>query len=139
MEFIVLAASQEKKRLGDRTAQTIVVTNPDKASKAPRILALAGVGIAFFIFTFLFVGTAMKSSDAYKVAVKEIEHNEEILKATGGIKGYGFMPTGSVNISNGNGQAQLQITVVGNEKDLKVSVYLAKEPNGEWKLIELTK
>ena len=139
VEFIVLAVSPEKKRLGDRTAKTIVVKNPNTASKTPRILALAGVGIAYAIFLFLFVGTAMKSSEAYKVAVREIERNEEILKETGGIKGYGFMPTGSVNISNGNGQAQLQITVVGNEKDLKVSVYLTKEPNGEWQLIELTK
>ncbi|WP_299680625.1 RDD family protein [uncultured Tenacibaculum sp.] len=139
VEFIVLASSQEKKRLGDKTAKTIVVKNPNKPSKLPRILALAGVGIAFYTFTFLFVGSAMKNSDAYKVAVQEIEQNQEILDETGGIKGYGMMPTGSVNISNGNGQAQLEIKVLGNEKDLNISVYLTKEPNGEWKLIEMNK
>lgn len=139
VEFIVLASSQEKKRLGDKTAKTIVVKNPNKPTKLPRILALIGVGVAFFAFTFLFVGTAMKNSEAYKVAVKEIEMNEEILQETGGIKGYGMMPTGSVNISNGHGQAQLGIKVLGNEKDLNVNAYLTKEPNGEWKLIELNK
>ena len=137
IEFIVLAVSQEKKRLGDKTAKTIVVQNPNKPTKLPRILVLVAIGIAFFTFTFLFAGSAMKNSDAYKVAIMEIEQNEEILSETGGIKGYGMMPTGNVNISNGNGQAQLKIKVLGNEKDLNVGVYLTKEPNGEWELIEL--
>ena len=46
-----------------------------KLPKLPRILslALAGVGIVFLTFTFLFAGTTMKNSDAYKVAIKEIE------------------------------------------------------------------
>ncbi|AUC81602.1 RDD family protein [Lacinutrix sp. Bg11-31] len=139
VEFIVLASSQEKKRLGDKTAKAIVVKNPNKPTKMPRILALVGIGIAFFTFTILFTGSAMKNSDAYKVAIIEIEQNEEILSEIGGIKDYGMMPTGSVNISNGYGEAQLEIKVLGNKKDLNVSVYLTKEPNGEWKLIELNK
>jgi hypothetical protein len=139
VEFIVLAANQDKKRLGDTVAKTIVVKNPSKPTKLPRVLALAGIGIAFFAFMFLFAGAAMKNSDAYKVAIKEIEKNQEILDETGGIKGYGFMPTGNVSISNGNGQAQLEIKVLGNEKDMSVNVYLTKEPNGEWILAELNK
>ena len=139
IEFIVLASSQEKKRLGDKTAKAIVVKNPNKPTKLPRILALAGIGITFFAFIFLFAGSAMKNSDAYKVAISEIEKNEEIISEIGGIKDYGMMPTGSVNISNGYGEAQLSIKVIGNEKDLNVWAYLTKEPNGEWKLIELNK
>ena len=81
----------------------------------------------------------MKNSEAYKVAVREIEQNQEILNETGGIKGYGIMPMGSVNISNGYGQAQLAIKVLGNDNNLNVSAYLTKEPNGEWELIELDK
>ncbi len=138
VEFIVLASSDEKKRLGDKTAKTTVVKNPNKPTKLPRILALVGVGITFFIFILLFIGTAMKNSDAYKVAVNEIESNQEILAKTGGINGYGMIPTGSMNISNGHGKAQLEIKVLGNDKDINVSVYLTKEPNGEWKLIEMS-
>jgi uncharacterized RDD family membrane protein YckC len=139
IEFIVLALNEEKKRLGDKTAKTIVVKNPNKPIKLPRILVLAGIGISFFTFTFLFAGSAMKNSVAYKVAIMEIEQNDEILSETGGIKGYGMMPTGNVSISNGNGQARLEIKILGNEKDLNVGVYLTKEPNGEWELIELNK
>ncbi|GGG97386.1 hypothetical protein GCM10011416_14210 [Polaribacter pacificus] len=139
VEFIVLASSEEKKRLGDKTANTIVIKNPNKPTKLLRVLALAGIGIAFFTFIFLFAGSAMKNSGAYKVAISQIEQNEEILSEIGGIKDYGMMPTGSVNISNGYGEAQLNIKVIGNEKDLNVVVYLTKEPNREWKLIELNK
>ncbi|MCL5246695.1 RDD family protein [Cellulophaga sp. 20_2_10] len=139
IEFIVLSSSPEKKRFGDKTAKAIVVKNPNKPKKLPRILALVGIGIAFFTFTFLFAGSAMKSSDAYKVAISKIEQNEEIVTEIGGIKKYGMMPTGSVSISNGYGEAQLEIKVIGNDKDLNVAVYLTKEPQGEWKLIELNK
>ena len=139
VEFIVLATSDQKKRLGDKVAKTVVVKIPNKPTKLPRILALIGVGVTFFVFVFLFAGSAMKNSDAYKVATKEIEQNKEIINETGGIKGYGMMPTGNVSISNGQGQAQFEIKVLGNTKDLNVSVYLEKEPNGQWKLIELQK
>jgi len=139
IEVLVFASNQEKRRLGDKVARTMVVDNPDKPKRLPRIFALVGVGVAFFVFTFLFAASAMKNSEAYKVAVDEIEMNEEILNETGGIKGYGMMPTGNVSISDGNGQAQLQINVLGNKKDLVVSVYLRKEQSGKWNLIELNK
>jgi uncharacterized RDD family membrane protein YckC len=139
VEFIALATNDQKKRLGDKVAKTIVVKNPNKPTKLPRILALIGVGVTFFVFVFLFAGSAMKNSDAYKVATKEIEQNKEIIAETGGIKGYGMIPTGNVSISNGQGQAQLEIKVLGYTKDLNVSVYLEKEPNGQWKLIEMEK
>jgi len=139
VEFIVLATNGQKKRLGDKVAKTVVVKNPNKPTKLPRILALIGVGVVFFVFVFFFAGSAMKNSEAYKVAISEIEKNEEILSETGGIKGSGMMPTGNVNISNGQGQAQLEIKVLGNTEDLNISVYLEKEPNGQWKLIEMQK
>ena len=139
VEFLVLAFSQEKKRLGDKTAKTIVFKNPIKPTKLPRILALVTVGLAFSAFVLLFVGAAMKSSDAYKLAIKEIEKNPEIRTETGRIKGYGMMPGGSINITNGYGEAQMDIEVLGKETDLSVGVYLTKKPNGEWKLIEMNK
>lgn len=139
VEFIVLCLDKDKRRLGDKAAGTIVVNNPNKSNRAPRILATIAVGTVFFAFTFLFAGSAMKSSDAYKVAVKEIEMNEEILNETGGIKGYGIMPTGSINIANDKGEARLQINVLGNKEDLIVNAFLTKEPDGQWELIEIIK
>jgi uncharacterized RDD family membrane protein YckC len=139
IEFIVLAANDQKKRLGDRVAKTVVVKNPNKPTLLLRISALIGVGVLFFVFIYFIVGSTIKNSDAYKVAISEIEKNEQIITETGGIKGYGMMPTGNINISNGQGQAQLKIRVLGNTKDLNVSVYLEKESNGQWELFEIQK
>ncbi|MDQ7960397.1 cytochrome c oxidase assembly factor Coa1 family protein [Flavobacterium lindanitolerans] len=131
-----MATSDQKKRLGDKIAKTIVVKNPDKPGQLPRILMLIGVGIAFFIFFIVFIGSMMKNSDAYKTAITEIEKSEEIRIQTGGIKGYGIMPTGNISVSNNEGQAQLEIKVLGNKNDMHVNVYLEKE-NGQWKVIEM--
>lgn len=139
IEFIILATSDNKKRLGDKIAKTIVLKTQNETIKAPRILALIGVGIVFFTFIFLFTASVMKKSDAYKVAIYEIEQNKEIVSESGGIIEYGMMPTGNINISNGYGEAQLKIKVIGNEKDLNIDVYLTKKPNGKWILIELNK
>lgn len=137
VEFIVLATSDQKKRLGDKIAKTVVVKNPNKPTQLLRVLTLFVVGIPFFVFVFFVAVSAMKSSDAYKIAVNEIEKNEQILSETGGIKGYGIMPRMKINISDGQGQAKLEINVLGNTKDMNVSVYLEKEPNAQWKLIEM--
>jgi len=48
-----------------------------------------------------------------------------------------MIPTGSINSANGYGQAQLEIKVLGNKQDVNVSVYLEKEPNENWKIIEM--
>ena len=139
VEFIVLASSQEKRRLGDKSVKSIVVENNTKTSKLPRTLAVVGIAIIVFAFMFLFAGSAIKNSDAYKVAINEIEKNAEILKETGGIKGYGIMPTGSINVSNESGEAQLFINVIGNTTDVKVNVHLTKDSQGKWRLMEMTK
>ena len=139
VEFIVLATNDKKKRLGDKVAKTIVVKNPITPKKLPRIMAIVVIAVSFFAFTFLFAGTAIKHSNAYKISINKIEQNEEILNETGGIKGYGIMPSGSINISNGHGQAQFQIKVLGNKTNMIIYTYLEKEPNGEWELIEMQK
>ncbi|MOA63450.1 hypothetical protein D3C78_1891860 [compost metagenome] len=48
-----------------------------------------------------------------------------------------MMPSGSLSISNDQGRAQLEIKVLGKIENTKVSVYLEKEPNKQWKLIEI--
>ncbi|MFD2697935.1 RDD family protein [Mesonia sediminis] len=139
IEFIALAVSQDKKRLGDKIAKTSVLKNPKKLNVLPRVLALGGIGMTYFIFIFVFVFASMKSSDAYKTAISEIEQNQEIITDVGGIKKYGMFPTGGVSVKSGYGEANLEIKVIGNEKEISVNAYLTKEPNEEWKLVELIK
>ena len=112
----------------------------NQQSRNLKILGVVvGVGLAFVVGIVLLVGGIMKNSGAYKTAIYSIEQNQEIIDETGGITGYGRMPKGSINISNGHGEAQLEIKVLGNEKDVKVEVSLVKEPNSEWGIIEMNK
>ncbi len=138
IEFIVLALSDDKKRIGDKVAKTIVLKNPNKPEKLPRVLSLIGIGVMFFVFLMVFVGSALKSSEAYTLATKEIEKSTEIINETGGIVGYGFMPTGNINVTGNEGQAQLSITVKGKLKNVDVFTYLESK-DGKWELIELIK
>ncbi|WMJ72043.1 cytochrome c oxidase assembly factor Coa1 family protein [Cytophagaceae bacterium ABcell3] len=137
VELLVLAFSKEKKRIGDKLAGTIVLNNPDKSQKLPRIIAVAGVGSVFFIFTLFFTAHTMKGSDAYKLAVQEIESNEDIIQVVGSIEGYGMLPAGNISITNGLGEAELQIKVIGSKKVLNIQVVLEKEPNEDWKLLDI--
>ncbi len=137
VEFLVLAASPDKKRLGDKVAETIVVKNPLTPRKGQRIVALAGVLVVFCLFILLFIATAMKSSGAYKAAIEAIENDPAIREETGGIKGYGMMPAGSIELANGEGYAQFDITVRGNKRNVVVNARLEKRRDGEWYLVEM--
>ncbi len=138
IEFIVLAASSNKKRLGDKIAKTKVLKNPHKPKRLLRISVLILFVICSFGYANYTAGAAMKNSDAYKVAIEAIESDESIIESTGGIIGYGYKPKGNINITNGHGIAQLQIKVKGNTNDINVFVYLLKQPEGEWIINEIS-
>jgi len=135
VEFIVLITNNRKMRLGDKTAKTIVVKNLRKPGKAQRMVTLLAIIVFLGSFTFLFISFSIKNSEAYKVSVKEIETDKKILLKTGGIKGFGMLPLGSITTTNGQGKAELEIKVLGKKKDLKIHVYLEKELGGEWKVV----
>lgn len=137
VEFIILATSDQKKRLGDNVARTIVCKNPDKPSKVPRVLSLVGIAVLLSVSLFFLVGTVIKSSGAYKAAIDVIQKDPAVIHDTGGIKGYGMMPSGNISVTNGQGQANLSIKVLGETKDLDVHVYLEKQRNENWEVLEM--
>lgn len=139
VELVVSVISGNKQRLGDKYLHTVVLNNPEKSERLRRVSVLIGV-IAIFIFLlFVFGATALKNSDAYKMAIIEIERNQDVKKETGGIKGYGTFPSGNISITNGRGEAQLEIKVLGVKNDLKIATYLEKEPDSTWKVISVQK
>jgi uncharacterized RDD family membrane protein YckC len=139
VEAIVMISNPDKLRLGDKSQKTVVLRNPNESDLWKRLCAVAAIGILFFSFIFLFVGNALKSSEAYKIAVSEIESDSEIIERTGGIVGYGLMPAGQMSTNSTGGSASLVITVKGEKEDVKVEAILEKDFKGEWTLIELNK
>lgn len=138
VEFVTLTVNSNKKRLGDTITKTVVLKNPVTPKIIPRILIMVSLGVLFFASILSSGSGIMKNSGAYKASVKAIEQNEEILTETGGIEGYGTIPSGTISISEGYGNARLQIKVHGKEKDVTVHTYLEKKPGEEWELIQLT-
>lgn len=137
VEFIIMAVNDDKKRLGDRLAKTVVLRSGKEDQVLPRVLAVLAAGLALFAFLIIMVGAIMKNSAAYKVATTAIESNLEIIAETGGITGYGMMPMGSINITNGEGEAEFDIKVLGKKQDLEVRVSLQKQPREPWTLVDL--
>ncbi|RKS42522.1 putative RDD family membrane protein YckC [Gillisia mitskevichiae] len=134
LEFIVIVFNKNKQRHGDKIAKTIVYKNPNKTKKIPRILSVIGLGIIFFAFILSFVASSLKTSNAYKLAITEIENNKEINQQVGEIIDYGWMPTGNVNITNGEGIATYDINVIGDKEEMNVQVELIKPKDGKWKI-----
>lgn len=137
LEFLILITNDEKKRLGDKIAKTIVIKNPNKPKRLKRILPLLLIVIGFISLMFIYVNDTINNSEPYKLAIKAIEKNEKILKETGDIKDYGFLPSTNIKIHNGYGSAIFIIDVIGEKKDLKVTVYLEKKPFDEWEVMEI--
>lgn len=139
VEFLVLVSSNEKSRWGDKITKTVVLSKTKKPKKFFRFAVLICLGITFPMFIFLFATSAIKHSLAYNTAVHTIEKDQEILRQTGGITGYGIFPTGTIHATDEVRQAQLEIKVIGKTKNLKVSVFLESGLNEPWKVLELNK
>ncbi|MFD1739760.1 RDD family protein [Bacillus salitolerans] len=136
IEFIVLAINKNKQRLGDKVANTIVIKVREMGVWKKIVVVLLAIVISFVLFLSAIV-LSMKNSEAYEAAITFIESNENIVGETGGIEGYGFLPSGSIQTSNGYGESVFTIEVKGKEKDIYVEVYLTKVPNQNWKVEEV--
>ncbi len=77
------------------------------------------------------------NNDAYRAAVAELERTIAILEKTGGIQGYGALPSGFIETTEGVGKATFQIEIEGKKKNMSVKVHLSKEPEGDWTVHKL--
>jgi hypothetical protein len=136
VEFIVMLVDQENRRLGDKIGKTQVVGYSGNIKRRIIIVAI----IVFILFaSSLFIGVTqiIRNNDSYKTAVNYIENQNDIKKITGQITGYGYFPSGSINLSNDHGIADLNIKVKGQKQDLKVFVLLEKNSGSDWEIKDL--
>jgi uncharacterized RDD family membrane protein YckC len=137
VEFVVLIISDDKRRLGDRITGCVVLKDSNPSGRTVRVLALVSLLVLCFIATFFGGASMMKNSDAYKAAIHNIESDQQIIEYTGGITGYGWLPTGNIHISGETGTADLEIKISGKSRDLRVSVNLEKDSLQGWRVTEL--
>ncbi|WP_408009852.1 RDD family protein [Pseudalkalibacillus sp. A8] len=126
-----IACNKKKQRLGDKLAKTVVVKTREM-SVGKRIVVILSAIIIIFSLMFVSIIFIFKGSEAYKTSENYIKHNPEIIENTGGIEGFGFFPSGSIQTRSGHGEAFFTVKVMGEEKDIYVDIYLTKIPRTDW-------
>ena len=97
------------------------------------------VVLAAFVTVFIggIVGVALfqlGNSDA-AIKAKDFLRNSEKLKVeTGEVKDFGSIVTGSMNFQGGNGEATLNLKVIGEQKTVNASVHLLLVSGNSWRV-----
>ena len=99
-------------------------------------LSMILLGCLFIMSIFGVATTALKSSDAYAIAMSTAEHDPIVIAELGSPLKPGFFVSGSVNVSGGAGHATLEIPVSGSVRSGKVNA-VAEKSAGVWSFSKL--
>jgi len=105
------------------------------------VLIVGGVVVALGFLVALFVGGivgfalySVGNSEA-AVKAKDFLRKSDKLKADiGEVKDFGNIVTGSVTVHNGEGEATLNLKVVGDRKTVNASVHLVMVSGSNWRV-----
>ncbi len=134
-EFIILVSGRQRIRLGDRFLHTDVIQNKRTPDPLLRIVVLFVIVGGFIILIVFFAHKLMENSKVYAVAVEQIMHDEEILHDTGGIMGFDKLNKQDFRISDE--KASFTIKVKGKKNDVILTIYLEKDTDSIWKVINI--
>jgi Cytochrome oxidase complex assembly protein 1 len=105
------------------------------------VLIVAGVVVVLGLIVVLFVGGIVglalyqvSNSEAATKAKDFLRTSEKLKQDIGEVKDFGSIVTGSVNVSDSNGQATLHLKVIGENKTVNASVQLVYANRGEWRV-----
>jgi uncharacterized protein YjdB len=92
------------------------------------IVALFAGGIVFFVFR------TIGNSDAAETARTYLRNNEKLKQEIGEVKDFGWLVSGNINLSNGDGVATLYLKAIGEKGDAQTRVDLAYRANRAWRV-----
>jgi len=92
------------------------------------IVALLVGGIVFFVFRT--IGT----SEAAETARTYLRNNEALKQEIGEVKDFGWLVTGNINVTNGDGVATLYLKAIGEKGEANTRVDLGYRNNREWRV-----
>ena len=105
------------------------------------LLIVGGVVIALGLVVALFVGGivglalySVGNSEAAEKAKDYLRASETLKQDIGEVKDFGSIVTGSVNVSDTNGQATLNLKVIGAKETVNASVNLVYINQGDWRV-----
>ena len=95
------------------------------------------LGLVVVVFVGGIVGLALYqvgNSEAAAKAKDFLRNNEKLKQDIGEVKDFGSIVTGSVNLHNGNGEATLNLKVIGERKTVNASVDLVLVSGSTWRV-----
>jgi hypothetical protein len=97
------------------------------------------VVLAFLVSVFVggIVGLALfqlGNSEAALKAKDFLRNSEKLKLETGEVKDFGSIVTGRFNVQGGNGEATLNIKVIGEQKTVNASVHLLLVSGSDWRV-----
>jgi thioredoxin 1 len=107
------------------------------------LLIVGGIFAVLVILVGLFVGSivwvafsTIGKSEAAQTAKTFLQQNEKLKSDIGEVRDFGFWVTGNINTANSNGEATLNLKVVGAQKTVPASVNLTYRGGREWRVVE---
>jgi len=102
------------------------------------ILGIVGA-ITFLVLLFVaaivgFAFYSISNSQAAVTAKDFLRHNEKLKADIGEVKDFGSFITGSVNINNDNGEAVIDLKVIGDRDAVNASVHLLFTNGQAWRV-----
>lgn len=105
------------------------------------LLIVGAVVVVLVVVVALFVGGIVgialyqvANSEAAATAREFLRKNEKLKADIGEVKDFGSIVTGSINVVDGNGQATMNLKVIGADETVNASVHLVYVNRGEWRV-----
>lgn len=105
------------------------------------VLIVGGVVIVLGLVVVLFIGGIVGlalyqvgNSEAAAKAKDFLRTSDKLKQDIGEVKDFGSIVTGSVNVSDSNGQATLHLKVIGENETVNASVQLVYANRGDWRV-----
>jgi hypothetical protein len=92
------------------------------------VVVLVVGGIAWFAIH------SIGSSEAAETARTFLRNNEVLKRDIGEVKDFGWLITGNINTTNGDGAAQLKLKVIGERKEVNATVEMIFRDGHAWRV-----
>ena len=101
------------------------------------IVAVLGLLVVLFVGGIVWVAfSTIGKSEAAQTAKTFLQQNEKLKGDIGEVQDFGFWVTGDINANNSNGEATLNLKVIGAKKTIPASVNLTYRNGRDWRVVE---
>ena len=100
-------------------------------------VAALGLVVALFVGAILgVVFYSIGSSEAAETAKTFLRTNERLKADIGGVRDFGYFPTGTIKTHGAAGNASLTFKVIGERKTVNTTVLMAYRAGREWRVVD---